>query len=242
MSGRCVPPRNGSFSIDDVAGLHGRVIDGRAHRQRHRAQVHRHVVALRDRLAVGVVDGARVVEPLLDVGREAGAAQRDAHLLGDGDEQVLEDLELDGIDALHFGATGVARPVQPRRSRRMRLPNSSTRKRKPGGTTAVASPPATTAGPSPRRAGRQIAPSGRTPVGTPRPPKRPASSRPARRAGPAIAEVATAASGLSVLARGDDAQRHDLDRRASDSRSRTSAACRRSNASRKLGRHGSVIS
>ena len=70
MSGRCVPPWNGSFSITTSPGSIGDGVDRRAHRQRHRAEVHGHVIALRDRLARRVVDRARVVEPLLDVRRE----------------------------------------------------------------------------------------------------------------------------------------------------------------------------
>ena len=40
-----------------------------------------------------VEHGAREIEPLLDVHRLRGVAQRFAHLLGDGHEQVVEHLE-----------------------------------------------------------------------------------------------------------------------------------------------------
>jgi hypothetical protein len=83
----------------DVAGLHPHGVYCGAHRERHGAQVHGHVVALRDRLAVGVVDGARVVQPLLDVRGKPRAAQRDPHFLGNREEDVLEDLEFDRISA-----------------------------------------------------------------------------------------------------------------------------------------------
>jgi len=86
---------------DDVTAAHVDGVDGRAHRERHRAEMHRHVIALRNRLAVGVVDGAGVVEPLFDIGREPGAAQRDAHLLGDGEVDVLEDLKVDWISGMY---------------------------------------------------------------------------------------------------------------------------------------------
>ena len=82
---------------DDVARLHRQMIDGRAHGQRHRAKMHRQMITLRDGLARGVIDRAGVVETLLDVRREAGAAERDSHLFRDGDEEVFEDFELDWI-------------------------------------------------------------------------------------------------------------------------------------------------
>ena len=84
---------------DDVTRLHRAGVDRGSHRQRHRAQMHGHVIALRDRVAMAVVDRARVVETLLDVRREAGLPERDAHLISDGEKEVLEDLELDGMDA-----------------------------------------------------------------------------------------------------------------------------------------------
>ena len=45
----------------------------------------------------GVEDGAGVVPPLLDVRREAGAAQRRSHFLGDRGEEALEDFERHGV-------------------------------------------------------------------------------------------------------------------------------------------------
>ena len=59
----------------------------------------RYVIALRNRLARGVIHRARIIEPLLDVRREAGPAERDAHLFRDGQEEILEDFEFNGIDA-----------------------------------------------------------------------------------------------------------------------------------------------
>ena len=44
-----------------------------------------------------VIQRTGVVKTLFDVGRKAGAAQRDTHLLGNGDKEVLEDFELNGI-------------------------------------------------------------------------------------------------------------------------------------------------
>ena len=59
--------------------------------------MHRHVRGVGDQRAVGREHGAGEVEPLLDVDRVGGALQRDAHLLGDGHEQVVEDLEQDRV-------------------------------------------------------------------------------------------------------------------------------------------------
>ena len=83
---------------DDVARLHLHMVDGRTYGERHCAKVYGQMVALRDRVAVRVIDGAGVVQTLLDVGGEPGAAERDAHLFGDRDEKVAEDFKLDRID------------------------------------------------------------------------------------------------------------------------------------------------
>ena len=82
----------------DIARLHDEGVDGRPNRQRHGAEVNGHVIALGDRLAPCVIHRARIIEPLLDVRREARPAQRHAHLLGDREIEVLEDFEVDGMD------------------------------------------------------------------------------------------------------------------------------------------------
>ena len=82
----------------DVAGFHREGVDCGPHGQGHCAEVHGHVIALRDRLAAFVVDRARIIEALLDVRREARPAQRHAHFLRDRKKQVLEDLEFDRMD------------------------------------------------------------------------------------------------------------------------------------------------
>ena len=123
-----------------VAGPHVDLVDGGPHGERHRAEVHRDVIGLCDGLAARVVDGARVVAPLLDVGREPRSAERDPHLLGDRHEQVLEHLELDRIER----TTGPARTAHRVSTT---LPMSSTRKRQPGATTVVACGTGDDAGP-----------------------------------------------------------------------------------------------
>lgn len=59
----------------------------------HRAQMHRNVRGIGDQIAVGVEEGAGEVEPLLDVDGVRGVLQADAHLLGDGHEEAVEDLQ-----------------------------------------------------------------------------------------------------------------------------------------------------
>ena len=59
--------------------------------------MNRHVIAHGDDLAARVEDGAGVVAPLLNIGRERSAAQRRAHFFGDGVVEVLEYFEFDGI-------------------------------------------------------------------------------------------------------------------------------------------------
>lgn len=63
----------------------------------HRAEMHRDVGRVGDQLPLGVEQGAGEVEPLLDVDRLRGLLQGDAHLFGDRHEQVVEDLEQDGV-------------------------------------------------------------------------------------------------------------------------------------------------
>ncbi len=97
MSGRCVPPRKGSFRIATSPGAKIERLRGVLHRKRHRAQMHGHVIAHGHRFAVGVVNGAGIIAALLDIGRKRSFAQHRAHLFGDGDQQMPEQLQLDGI-------------------------------------------------------------------------------------------------------------------------------------------------
>ena len=53
-----------------------------------------------DEAAVGIEQGAGEVEAFLDVRGEGGAAQGDAHLLGDGGKTTVEEFEFDGV--IHF--------------------------------------------------------------------------------------------------------------------------------------------
>ena len=67
--------------------------------------MHRHVRSVGDEASLAVEQCAGKVEPLLDVDRIGGVLQRDAHLLGDRHEEMIEDLEHDRIG---FGADRLA--------------------------------------------------------------------------------------------------------------------------------------
>ena len=91
---------------DDVAGVELEALERGGDGSGHGAEVDGDVGRLRDHVALGVKEGAGVVLALLDVGGEAGAAKGDAHLLGDGGEEVLEDLEGYGVYGHFLPAPG----------------------------------------------------------------------------------------------------------------------------------------
>src|SRR5262245_26697479 len=63
--------------------------------------MHRHVIAHGNGVPRRVIDRARIIASLLDVGGVRGLSQHRAHLLRDGDKKAAEELELHRI-ALHF--------------------------------------------------------------------------------------------------------------------------------------------
>ena len=91
----------GIVGREDVARLHvwiGR--DDLPHGFFHRAEVDGNVGRVGHEPAVGREDGAAEVEPFLDVDAAGGVAERDAHLIGDGGELVVEDFEEDGVGGI----------------------------------------------------------------------------------------------------------------------------------------------
>ena len=58
-----------------------------------------------------IEDGTGEIEPFLDVDAGRGRLKRDAHFLGDRHEQIVEDLEPDGIDV----GTDRLRPLEAAR-------------------------------------------------------------------------------------------------------------------------------
>ena len=127
----------GIVEDDEVALFEGHGFERRPDGQGHGAQVDRDVRALGQGAAVAGEGGAGEILAFLDVGGEGRPAQDGGHLLGDGDEDVLEELELDRVDFLH------REPVL----RMTRLRKASTRAAKPGGTKVVDSGSMTRAGP-----------------------------------------------------------------------------------------------
>ena len=59
----------------------------------HRPQVDGDMGSIGHELSLLVEDGAGEVEALLDIDRGAGVLQGNAHLLGNGTEEVVEDLQ-----------------------------------------------------------------------------------------------------------------------------------------------------
>ncbi|GKT94385.1 LOW QUALITY PROTEIN: uncharacterised protein [Colletotrichum tofieldiae] len=87
---------------EDVAGLELAFPETvlRLDRELHGPQVDRDVRGVGDELSGGGEDGAGEVEAFLDGGRDGGALEGGAHLLGDGHEAVGKDGELDRVDWL----------------------------------------------------------------------------------------------------------------------------------------------
>ena len=94
MSGRCVPPVNGSLRMQTSSGAGSCAHDG-GDRVGHRAEVDGDVLGLHDHPAALVEQRGRAVAPLLDVRGEGGADEHRAHLLGDRAQAAADDLELD---------------------------------------------------------------------------------------------------------------------------------------------------
>ena len=97
-------------------------------RERRRSEMHRNVRRLCHEPPVGIEHRAGVIATFLDVRREAGVAEANAHLLGDRRETMVQHRERDRIqrrDPLH------------RRASRHRFDSSSTKPRHPGGINVV---------------------------------------------------------------------------------------------------------
>ena len=84
MSFRWVPPANGSFTTIWSPGSSAVAarVDRGPHGRRHRTEMHRDVLGLREQRAVGREHRARAVGALFDVRAVRGAAQHRAHLVG----------------------------------------------------------------------------------------------------------------------------------------------------------------
>ena len=81
----------------DIARLEIEGIHRMPHRQRHGAEVHWHVIAHRHRFAGCIINRARIIAPLFDIGGIGSLAQHRSHLFGDGNQQMAKQLQLDRI-------------------------------------------------------------------------------------------------------------------------------------------------
>src|SRR5947208_5382885 len=81
-----------------VAWSHLAVFDRRFDRQRHRTQMYRHVISLRDHVAAVVEDRARVVTAFLDVRRKSCTLQRRTHFFCNRVKQAFEDFQLHRVN------------------------------------------------------------------------------------------------------------------------------------------------
>ena len=79
------------------------LLEGRLHAHRHRTEVHRHVVAHRDRAPRRIEERARVILALFDVRRKRGAFQGGAHFFSQGSEEMAEDFECDRVGCRGYG-------------------------------------------------------------------------------------------------------------------------------------------
>ena len=63
----------------------------------HRAQMDRDVRGIGDQATIRCEDGAREIQPFLDIHRVGGIGQRRAHLLGDRHKEVVKHLQHDRV-------------------------------------------------------------------------------------------------------------------------------------------------
>ena len=84
-----------SVEHECIASSHraGAALNDRLDALAHRSQMHRHVRRVGNQIAFGVEQRAGKIEALLDVDRIRRVGERNAHLLGDRHEKVVEDLE-----------------------------------------------------------------------------------------------------------------------------------------------------
>ena len=74
------------------------VVEATFERRHHRSQVHRHRQPLRDQLPFAVKYGGGEIEAVLHVGGTRGAHDHDHHVIGDGDQRVVQKLAPDRVN------------------------------------------------------------------------------------------------------------------------------------------------
>jgi hypothetical protein len=85
----------------EITLFEGNGSKGRLDGKRHGSQVNRDVRSLGQRFSLLVEKGTRIIFAFLDVRGEGRPAQDGRHLLGNGDEDVLEKFEVDRIVGFH---------------------------------------------------------------------------------------------------------------------------------------------
>jgi hypothetical protein len=117
----------------------------------HRSQMDRHMRRICDQIGFDVEQRARKVEPFLDIHRIRRIGERNAHLLGDRHEEIVEDFEQHRIGrrADRVGAAWRRNPRHDQMVERGQVGAPS------GSTTVVALRSAITAGPSIASPGRR---------------------------------------------------------------------------------------
>lgn len=64
---------------------------------RHGAEMHGNMGRLGDKITAGVKDGAGKIPSFLDVGGKGGAGENNAHFLGNGGKELIEDFNFDYV-------------------------------------------------------------------------------------------------------------------------------------------------
>jgi hypothetical protein len=70
------------------------------HGRRHRAEMAGQGEPLRRELAIGIGEARRIIHVVLEHARVGGAEDRQRHLVGDREDRILEQLQLDRIGTL----------------------------------------------------------------------------------------------------------------------------------------------
>ena len=81
----------------DVTAAKIQALDCGLHRHRHRAKMHRHVIAHGNDLGVAIEDRAGIIATLADIGRKGAAPQRFADFFGDRVKELAKDFEFNRI-------------------------------------------------------------------------------------------------------------------------------------------------
>src|SRR5690606_5536874 len=149
----CPAAAIGIVGHEHVAGMNvprgSEFLENRLHGRIQRADESRYAVALRDQPARTVRETDAEIERFIDDRAHAGAPLGDEHLLADGDERALDELERERV--VRF--LGHDRP--PASKSMCRPPKRSTLRTAPEGTSVTVADSSTSAGPAARMPDRR---------------------------------------------------------------------------------------